>query len=304
MINGKRKTHNAFFSLLTIFCITLFMGFIPVKECYAAGLTLSAVKLNNTTALVQSPDPASNPDIPLNGNFAITFSNTVQGYYDGSAKTPPYIVDNRGKVKLERIADGSRSQVGVAVGDGSPLTVTYSVYGDLIPGSQYVLTLQGDITANNNRNTLGADTEIGFTTVAPQKPAAPSFTSATLLGDVLTLSGLPNNAANLEYRISADGTEAGYGGWSDLAVVNRTATLTATGLTVEQSTIEVRVKASPDTNTPAGDSAVQTVVQGIPPAPEAPSVGGAVLGGAQIMLTGLPDNASNLEYSIAVNGTP
>ncbi|MCG9968814.1 Ig-like domain-containing protein [Pelotomaculum terephthalicicum JT] len=303
MINGKRKTHNAFFSLLTIFCITLFMGFIPVKECYAAGLTLSDVKLNNTTALVQSPDPASNPDIPLNGNFAITFSNTVQGYYDGSAKNPPYIVDNRSKVKLERIVDGSRSQVEVAVGEGSPLTVTYSVYGDLIPGSQYVLTLQGDITANNNRNTLGADTEIGFTTVAPQKPAAPSFTSATLLGDVLTLSGLPSNAANLEYRISADGTEAGYGGWSDLAVVNRTATLTATGLTVEQSTIEVRVKASPDTNTPAGDSAAQTIVQGIPPAPEAPSVGGAILSGTQITLTGLPDNASNLEYRIAVNGT-
>ena len=302
MLNGKRKPWDSTFLLLTIFYIALFLVLVPGKECYAAGLTLNAIKLDNTTALVKSADPASNPDIPLDGKFMMTFSNSVQGYYDGSAKNPPYIVDNRGRVKLERIVDGGRDEVAVKVEDGTPLTVAYSVYGNLIPGNQYVLTLLGDIAANNNRNTLGADIEIGFTTVAPQKPAAPAFASATLLGDVLTLSGLPSNAANLEYRISADGTEAGYGGWSELAVANQTATLTVAGLTAGTSKVEIRVKANPNTNTPAGEVAERTVEQGAPPAPGAPTVEKAVIAGTEITLTGLPSGASNLEYSISVNG--
>ncbi len=303
MLDCRRKPRNSFFLLLIFFCLALFLAFIAARDGYAAGLTFSGIKLNNAIALVNSPDPASNPDIPLNGNFVMTFSNTVQGYYDGTWRPTPYEVDNRDKVKLERIVDGARDEVGVRVEDGTPLTVVYSVYGDLIPGSQYVLTLQGDITANNNMNTLGADIEIGFTTVGPQKPAAPSFTSATLLEDVLTLSGLPSNATNLEYRISVDGTEDGYGAWSDLEVADQTATLTTAGLEAGTSRVEVRVRENPGTSTPAGDSAVQTVVQGTPPAPGAPAVEGAVLNGAQITLRGLPNNASNLEYGIAENGS-
>lgn len=303
MLDSPKKLRNSFFLLVTFFCLVLFLAFITVREGYAAGLTFSGIKLNNATALVNSPDPASNPDIPLNGNFVMTFSNTVQGYYDGTSRTPPYEVDNRDKVTLERIVDGVRTGVDVRVEDGAPLTVAYSVYGDLFPGGQYVLTLKGDITANNNRNTLGADIEIGFTTVGPQKPAAPTFTSATLLGDVLTLSGLPSNADNLEYRISADGTEGGYGAWSELEVADQTATLTAAGLEAGTSMVAVRVRENPGMNTPAGDSAEQTVVQGTPPAPEAPAVEGAVLSGTQITLRGLPNNASNLEYGISENGS-
>ncbi|WP_081949374.1 Ig-like domain-containing protein [Paenibacillus durus] len=312
-----RKRRSSIFKMLMAFVLA-FVSLVPSGAVFAAGLSLTSFKLNNSTTMQASADPGANVDIPLSGYFSAAFSNAVLGY--GTPPNKNYTIDNRSKVKLERVVNGSRVPAEIKVEDGlmgQPLTLTFN---GLAAGSQYILTLIGDhggvkgITANNNTNSLGADIEIGFTTVGPVAPSIPSFTAATLLGNELTLRGLPNNAANLEYSYAKDGMS--YGAWSDLAVTGTTATLQVVNesdnssvtnsvyapVTPEVSKVQVRVKANPELNTPEGESAVQTVTT-TPPTPGAPSLIAAALTGTQLILKGLPEGAANLEYSLAEDGS-
>ncbi|SPF40562.1 hypothetical protein SBF1_2280004 [Candidatus Desulfosporosinus infrequens] len=296
---------------LCIFWIAIISMIMPLKECYASGLSFTKI-INSagSTSLTVSNDPTKNTNIPLNGYFTPTFSNSVFNILNGYAgKT--YIIDNTTKVKLERIVNGSTTPVGITF--GATNTAMVINYANLIPGSQYKLTLKGDvtnadqtvtpgITANNNTMSLPSDTVIGFTTVAPAQPAAPSFTGATLVAGTLVLSGLPSNATNLEYCLAADGVNYA-ADWNDLTVTNQTAIISEQGLIPGTSKVQVCVKANPDMNTPAGVGAELTITGTVLPTPTAPSVQSAVLDGTTITLSGLPTGASNLEYSISEKGT-
>ncbi|MDT3427838.1 hypothetical protein J2Z22_003414 [Paenibacillus forsythiae] len=305
------KQRSSIFKLFMAM-VLVFVSLAPSGVVFAAGLNFTGVKLAGSNAyLVKSSDPKDNLSIPLSGRFIADFSNKVLGY----GTTPKGdLIDNRSKVKLERMVNGSRVAADITVEDGlvgQPLGLTFN---NLAAGSEYVLTFLEGIMANNKTMSLGADVEIGFTTVGPVTPAAPTFTAATLLGNELTLRGLPNNAGNLEYAYAKDGTS--YGAWSDLAVTGTTAALQVVDesdsisvansvyapVTPELSKVQVRVKANPELNNPEGESVVQTVTT-TPPTPGAPALSGAVLSGTQLILKGLPEGAANLEYSLSEDGS-
>ncbi|MDP4146163.1 MAG: fibronectin type III domain-containing protein [Bacillota bacterium] len=80
-------------------------------------------------------------------------------------------------------------------------------------------------------------------TVFYASTSGPSFTGAVLSGNTLILNGFPKNAANLEYRVAADGTN--YTEWKDLSISGTSGTVSAEGVKLieGQSIIQVRYKA-------------------------------------------------------------
>lgn len=139
------------------------------------------------------------------------------------------------------------------------LELTYqNQTGALKLATTYIIRLDKGITANNS-DILVQDYCWEFTTATQStslfQAEVPTFTGATLTDTTVTLDGLPTDAANLEYRVAADGTT--FGDWTDLTVTGTTATIDGTGLTAGTSIVEIRVKAN---DTASASNVVDQVV--------------------------------------------
>lgn len=172
------------------------------------------------------------------------------------------------------------------------------------------ITLPSSVSASAN-----AKCEVGYMKADGSAPSAvstpvsitfkqgvPSLTDAILSssGTMLTLEGLPDNAANLEYNIAADGKTFG-STWADLTVSGTTSTVSVTGLIEGKSVVKVRAKA--DTVSLVSDTASCTVI-GARPSNYAtpPSFSFAQLNGNKLTFYGLPITTVALEYNIALDG--
>ncbi|TEB06686.1 Cellulosome-anchoring protein precursor [Pelotomaculum schinkii] len=98
--------------------------------------------------------------------------------------------------------------------------------------------------------------------VVPVRPAAASFTGVRMSVDGLTavLEGLPENAANFQFRVDVLGNDV-WTGWSNLTVVGTTANLgMPANLKLKDGISKVQVRTKAATDKFAGISTQQTVV--------------------------------------------
>lgn len=224
----------------------------PVDDLFSR-----AVLYDDMTIMTNSADPASNIGVALDSTIHLYFAHGVQVGTQSALKLDSI---NSNLIKLEQVS-GTPGPDPVPVlltmenapGTGNqPIIITPD---ELLSNTQYKLTLQAGITANNN-NYSASDIVIGFTTQdLTQQAGAPSLSGAEYNGTAVNLRGLPADAANLEYSIALDGST--FGDWADLTVNGTTASVAADGVLTGTSKIEVQFKAEGEM--PASASASATI---------------------------------------------